>query len=450
VHLFRCLEESELREGGERRLVAVGYPAAAPGLDPAAWALRVVVPAGDVLATDVIVRVAGAPVRGSVFLPSRRARLVAIAGEPVADLYDARARGAPGDERAFELERDGRAEVVRATSLAEIGEAADAAGMAEAGGAPGAIVRDGILRDVVLPAGLEVRTTAAPLYPHAGCFAGMTPLSISLPPGLYLALFTRPGKRPVRRDVSLDAGGHLHYDIPLPHEVVPPDFVYVVDPTPGGRPFWLLDREVTIAEYFEFLNDPEVLPTVGTEGGPGLPIPAPDGTTRCGRDACGRFVPPPQVRPDWPAITVRWPDAVAYAAWRTRRARERGERWVFALPTFAEWLVAGGQGRYYPFGNHYRPKWMKSCFARPKPGIEPVRSYPVDESPMGVFDMSGSVSEWLDDWYDDNGRKRNAGGAWGDGGPPERFRLSGGSGNPPSTPATTIGFRLTLRVVEGP
>ncbi|HEX5138491.1 MAG TPA: protein kinase [Planctomycetota bacterium] len=451
VYVFRYVEESELRDGGERRLVAVGYPAAAPGLDPAAWALRVVAPAGDVTATDVIVRVAGAPVRGSVFVPARRARLLAIAGVPVADLYDARARGGPGDEREFELEIDGRSEVVRATSLGGVGAVTDAAGMVESGGALGAVVHDGTVREVLLPHGLEVRMTAAPLYPHGGCHAGRTPLHLSLPPGLYLLLLTREGRRPVRRDLDAASGTRLHYDLPLPQEDMPPEFAYVVGLLGEVEPFWMLDREVTIAEYLEFLNDPAVLPTVGTDAGPILPMTGFDDGRGCPRDAAGRFLVPASMEPGWPAMTVPRGDAQAYAAWRTRRARARGATWRFALPTFAEWLIAGGRGRYFPFGNHYRPKWMKSCFARPRACIEAVRSYPVDESPGGIFDMSGSMYEWLDDWYDEvAGRRRLAGGAWGEGGPPELFRLSGGTGASPTYVSSMVGFRVTLRAAGGP
>ena len=27
-------------------------------------------------------------------------------------------------------------------------------------------------------------------------------------------------------------------------------------------------------------------------------------------------------------------------------------------------------------------------------------SYPIDESPVGVFDLAGGAQEWIEDWYD--------------------------------------------------
>ena len=101
------------------------------------------------------------------------------------------------------------------------------------------------------------------------------------------------------------------------------------------------------------------------------------------------------------------------------------------------------------FGNVFRPKWMKSCFAKKQAGPEPVLSYPVDESPAGVFDMSGSVYEWCDSWFDEGrGFKRLTGGTWGQA-RPELFRMYGGSGYPPDVATDECGIRLVIRGAKG-
>jgi formylglycine-generating enzyme required for sulfatase activity len=88
---------------------------------------------------------------------------------------------------------------------------------------------------------------------------------------------------------------------------------------------------------------------------------------------------------------------------------------------------------------------VSSCFARPTPGIEPVMSFPIDETMYGVYDISGSMSEWLDDWWlEDRGLRRHAGGSWADGGPADMFGIEGGSGKLPDETSCSVGFRLIL------
>ena len=61
--------------------------------------------------------------------------------------------------------------------------------------------------------------------------------------------------------------------------------------------------------------------------------------------------------------------------------------------------------------------------------------------------MSGSASEWLDDWVDEaRNVRRVAGGSWGNANP-QRF-LVWGAGQDPATTAGTIGFRLVMRRLE--
>ena len=116
---------------------------------------------------------------------------------------------------------------------------------------------------------------------------------------------------------------------------------------------------------------------------------------------------------DFPAVAMTWANAAAYCAWNG------GKR----LPTEAEWENAakGGDDWFYPWTR--RPDGFKarSVFQSSTPlanycdakcpmerwddteledgweGPAPVMSFPVGQ--YGLFDMSGNVNEWVQDYY---------------------------------------------------
>ncbi|MCX2679123.1 formylglycine-generating enzyme family protein [Galbibacter sp. EGI 63066] len=106
---------------------------------------------------------------------------------------------------------------------------------------------------------------------------------------------------------------------------------------------------------------------------------------------------------DYPVVHIAYEDAIAYCKWARRR-----------LPTEAEWeLAANGNLRnsLYAWGNdidqltHEANTWNGEFPTEnsKNDGYEnkaPVKSFPPNS--YGLYEMSGNVWEWTQDWYDIN------------------------------------------------
>jgi formylglycine-generating enzyme required for sulfatase activity len=216
-----------------------------------------------------------------------------------------------------------------------------------------------------------------------------------------------------------------------------------------GGPVWCQDHEVTAGEYLAFLNDAETRRAIAAARTPLYFPRGPEDALAGGdwpRTDDLHFALPSWAAPEFPVLRVSHDDAVAYATWCTRHARAAGAAYVFRLPRFDEWLAAGygGSNRNFVFGDTFWPRWFNSCYSRAAPGVEPVLSYPIDESPCGVYDMTGGAMEWLDAWYGEGEqRRRLVGGGWASVSR-DLSKVHGGMGLEPERTTGESGFRLVL------
>jgi formylglycine-generating enzyme required for sulfatase activity len=156
-----------------------------------------------------------------------------------------------------------------------------------------------------------------------------------------------------------------------------------------------------------------------------------------------------------PVEQVSWLDAVAFCKLLSDLPEEKASRYVYRLPTEAEWEHAcrAGTTSDYSFGNGDSELGDYAWNSKNSGGT----SHPVggkQPNGFGLYDMHGNVWEWCQDWKGDylsssvinptgpvtGGSRRNRGGGWGDGS--NRCRSAYRGGNTPDYRRSHLGFRL--------
>ncbi|MCP3914247.1 MAG: protein kinase [bacterium] len=451
VHIVRFRSERDLVSGGEPRLVPVSL-SGEPPVPPGTWALEVVHDAGAARRSDSIVAVAGHPIEGSVLVARGGGaiaafdRLVSVDGQTVADEWGIAnlvtgkqlcvfARG----HETFEVEADLTELGVELLVPLRLVTSADREVL------PSELVRDGERIDADLAPGLDVRPNAAPAMLSPATRVGLAPLVSELDRGSYMVTVRHPGYEDLVFDVG-PASGDLHASVELtPAGAGPAGFVRLYDSSGRLPELWIQEHEVTSDAYLEYLNEPATLTAIDTSADP-IRFPRQEIGSAIEsiwvRGADGRYALRSDWRGDWPVLGVSWNDAQAYAAWFDER--HGTDEMEFGLPNREEFAFAArlGSQRLYPWGNRYRAKWARTCFAHPTARPGPVMRYPVDRSIAGVFDITGGAREWLDGWYGSRGHDRLlGGGAWSQA-DPEMAKASGGFGLPAEATSGGTGFRL--------
>lgn len=133
--------------------------------------------------------------------------------------------------------------------------------------------------------------------------------------------------------------------------------------------FAIAETEVTNTQYAEFMKETNHA--------------APPGW------ADGKF---PDGQENYPVTNVSWRNANAFCIWLSKKLNAE-----VSLPTEAEWeLAAGGRERKkYPWGDEWNKEAGNSLESGGK--ISPVKSFALNRSPSGAFDMVGNVWEWTAD-----------------------------------------------------
>jgi len=151
--------------------------------------------------------------------------------------------------------------------------------------------------------------------------------------------------------------------------------------------FLIGECEVTNAEYARFVAEGEHRPPGHWNG-----------------------VIPPSAILDHPVVNVSYDDAWAYCRWKTEVARAADIDVVYRLPSHWQWEKAArgasddaaavdGAARLYPWGDIWGPGNLATLCG----GTVPVMRYGA-RSRVGVLDMAGNVSEWVDGGQAHEGR----------------------------------------------
>lgn len=210
----------------------------------------------------------------------------------------------------------------------------------------------------------------------------------------------------------------------------------VMVPLPGSSTLAVARTPVTNAQYLEFVRET------------GHPAPARNsvgGSFQLWSNASF-----PDEIAHHPVVNVSWKDAVAYAAWLSKKTGK-----LYRLPTDEEWTRAAegsAPGKPYPFGDAIDK--TKAWYGARWDGLRTLK--PADfgaPNSIGLYGMAGNVWQWTADWYVPmfNGRpvqeelemfKIIRGGSWAN--EPDFLKTAYRSFHPPDFKDFFVGFRLVL------
>ena len=113
---------------------------------------------------------------------------------------------------------------------------------------------------------------------------------------------------------------------------------------------------------------------------------------------------------DTPVTNVSWTDAKEFVAWLATATHK-----PYRLPSEAEWEYAaraGTQTRYW-WGDEFRPGMAGCRNCGDVAPTEPVKIGSFKPNPFGLYDMGGSVDQWVEDcWHKNYHGAPSDGSAW--------------------------------------
>ncbi len=167
--------------------------------------------------------------------------------------------------------------------------------------------------------------------------------------------------------------------------------------------YYIAKYEVTVGEFNKFASETGYKTDAEKEGW-GCTINS-DATELINKEGADWKNPGFHQDSNHPVVQVSWNDAIAYIEWLNSRTGKR-----YRLPTEAEWEYAarnGGKKQKYSWGNNNKAEDSLNQQHYQKFQIldgddryvytSPIGSF--EASGLGLYDMTGNVSEWCSDWY---------------------------------------------------
>ena len=160
-----------------------------------------------------------------------------------------------------------------------------------------------------------------------------------------------------------------------------------------NKPFYMGTCEVTVGQFRQFAEDSGYK----TDAERGLVYGQPYKGKTPIRTWRKTFYKPPD---DHPVLQVNWNDAVAFCKWLAKKEQDEGHQ--YCLPTEAEWEYAcrAGTTTFWYFGepDDYdklvdQYEWITG--EKKTPSAVGLKM----PNPFGLYDMHGSVMEWVADWH---------------------------------------------------
>ncbi len=232
--------------------------------------------------------------------------------------------------------------------------------------------------------------------------------------------------------------------------------------------FYIGKYEVTVGQYRKYVEETAYQTDAEKEGwGWSLKTSIEDAQKREGASWRSPGFPQDDRHP---VVLVSWNDAMAYVNWLSQKSGKR-----YRLPTETEWEYAArsrGKRRKYSWGigrpsGNIADKSAKKEFPAWSTWVgyddgyvytAPVGKFKANK--LGLYDMSGNVWEWVQDWYDEKYYKKSPkhnpegpsvgkfrvlrGGAWMN--EPRNLRTTNRYRTNPDSWINFGGFRIALQV----